>query len=836
MSPWWFVGLAAAAGPEWPCPVATCEWDPQATQTLAAVPLQVSPEAPLTWPVSDDHQWLELVLMPTAGPVRGRVLEVAWERAAHPVSDTLLGGRQVWAADATGSAPQALPVPLGTGTDDQGGTTALTGSRVVLKVPAGTTGATVRVLDRRTHVAVLAHQLTSEPTAWPLGPQERPAGADWGPFAIAPAGPLALPRPAALPAPVPVTTPLISRDGALWEADGRRAHLSGMNLVVQWDLPTADESERLAATLATLGVNLVRLRVFGVSRAALYEGEPVRVPTDEEWVLFDQLVDALARHGIRLALPLIAVDYRPGRGPEGTLDRALVARGLPIWRPEAMAHQQAAITGLLGRASTVRGVALARDPALAIVEIANESGLTRSWAAGAHDQLPMAWRSELETLWRSWLEARYATDDALALAWAGSLNPGLQPGESLATRVPLQPSNPRRWGSWPAQRRADLAAFHLGLDAAYYDGMRTFLEGALATTALVVGTQYLNVREANTLFADWPLGDSHHQLDQPSGPTQEQTRASLLAAPFDRGLRRTVGQAVLGQPFYLGEVNQGWPSPFDYEAPLVLSGLAARQGWSGYSWHIWSPRPWSADTPNAILGPMDLAANPTKLGQLPVAAAVLRGGLIQPAEGLLVQDGSVPGPVGTGFPVGTDTPGSGDLQLWLDHRVRTAFEPAALAPQPGAPGPVTWDPDETLVIDAPGVAAVISTGQTRRTTVLEAGGGPGAVSVVGLDAVPLDQAQRWLLTVGTRSANVGLLEASGHTIVARGDGPVLLAPYAGDIWLFGSHRRAPQVTRLGPDGAPDGTVPVSWARDRGAWRIDVAALPPSPWYTVTWPD
>jgi hypothetical protein len=76
-------------------------------------------------------------------------------------------------------------------------------------------------------------------------------------------------------------------------------------------------------------------------------------------------------------------------------------------------------------------LALKEDPALAMVEINNETSLVYHWQTGALDTLVTGeYRTELARQWNGWLANRYSSTDDLRAAWGGAQEdgPDLLPG------------------------------------------------------------------------------------------------------------------------------------------------------------------------------------------------------------------------------------------------------------------------------------------------------------------------------------------------------------------------------------------------------------------------
>ncbi len=79
--------------------------------------------------------------------------------------------------------------------------------------------------------------------------------------------------------------------------------------------------------------------------------------------------------------------------------------------------QKAYARRLLAHVNPYTGLALSKDPALAMVEINNENGLIHTWMAGDFDDLPEPFAGDLKRQWNAWLAKRYKDTGALSAAW-----------------------------------------------------------------------------------------------------------------------------------------------------------------------------------------------------------------------------------------------------------------------------------------------------------------------------------------------------------------------------------------------------------------------------------
>ena len=247
---------------------------------------------------------------------------------------------------------------------------------------------------------------------------------DWVPFII----PEQLPAPAwqaQPPAPITPRSPRVEVRGAHFYRGGERVRFFGINCAFGANLPTRAEAPIMAARLAALGINNVRLHHMDTSaypmglwrQAACY-----RELDAEALRRLDGLVDALAQRGISVDLNLhVGRDFAKALGmpPPGTEMGKLVS----LFVPEFIRLQKNYARTLLERTNTVRGVRYADDPAVALVEITNEDGFFMWDGDEKTRAFGEPYAGELRRQWNAWLLAKYGGAEKLRAAWAAGSEP-----------------------------------------------------------------------------------------------------------------------------------------------------------------------------------------------------------------------------------------------------------------------------------------------------------------------------------------------------------------------------------------------------------------------------
>ncbi len=229
---------------------------------------------------------------------------------------------------------------------------------------------------------------------------------------------------------------VVVRDGQFVTAnDGQRIRFWGCNLSSDEAFVDAATADCLARRLAQGGVNIARLHHLDNpwsvdGGGSLWKpGSTDRVHVDPAQLdRLHRVVAALKEQGIysnvnlKVSRTLTAADGFP----ESIAAAPGFQKRLDYFQERIVALQKDFARQLLAPKNPYTGFSLAEDPAVAVIEINNENSLlglrTRETGDGL-ETLPEPFRAELTARWNAWLAERYATDDALAQAWAAEATP-----------------------------------------------------------------------------------------------------------------------------------------------------------------------------------------------------------------------------------------------------------------------------------------------------------------------------------------------------------------------------------------------------------------------------
>ena len=217
----------------------------------------------------------------------------------------------------------------------------------------------------------------------------------------------------------------VSEDGH-YTIEGQRIRFLGVNVGAAGAFPDALRAEAHAARLARFGFNSVRFHhleaPWDKSRVLIdYASGTSRELSAERLDRMHYFIAKLAENGIYSNINLlVSREFQPadGLGPEisqmGWKDQHI----LGFFNDTALELHKEHARKLLTAPNPHRGgTPLARDPAVAFVEIMNENGLLQKWFEGVTDTMPERYRRDLQAKWNAWLRQRYESTSAMLAAW-----------------------------------------------------------------------------------------------------------------------------------------------------------------------------------------------------------------------------------------------------------------------------------------------------------------------------------------------------------------------------------------------------------------------------------
>lgn len=223
-------------------------------------------------------------------------------------------------------------------------------------------------------------------------------------------------------------------EGGHFVTDAGPIRFHATNLTGPANFPSHADADRLAARLARFGINGVRLHFMDTwyinfmprpTQAILADDAQTQRALDPKQLeKLDYLIAALKRRGIYVNMNLHVgrtLDERDGFPNIKELSWANKAIGQ--FEPRMIELQKEYAQQLLTHRNPYTGHAYTDEPAVAMIEISNEDGLTPHYYDGTLDRLPEPYASELRRQWNRWLHAAYADAAALQAAWTWKPEP-----------------------------------------------------------------------------------------------------------------------------------------------------------------------------------------------------------------------------------------------------------------------------------------------------------------------------------------------------------------------------------------------------------------------------
>ncbi len=220
-------------------------------------------------------------------------------------------------------------------------------------------------------------------------------------------------------------------------ANGRRIRFFGANCVADGAFPSRNYSWFIAGRLRKMGFNLVRFHHMDNpwSGSLFYNQPDTRHLNPDVLDRLDLFLAELKKNSVYADINLhVSRTFRQSDGVPYADSLGEFAKGFTIFDPLLIRLEKEYARQLLTHVNPYTGLSLANDPVMAMVEITNENSIFRFWNQGllkpfsAGGMLPMYHERLLDSLWNSFLTARYGTTTALASAWNSGL---VQEGDNV---------------------------------------------------------------------------------------------------------------------------------------------------------------------------------------------------------------------------------------------------------------------------------------------------------------------------------------------------------------------------------------------------------------------
>lgn len=361
------------------------------------------------------------------------------------------------------------------------------------------------------------------------------------------------------------------KEGAFAFADGTPIRFFGGNLSgeqVFVDKPAADS---LAAKLARMGVNCLRLHhmdaPWAVPNLFSQKGGAGRELDAKSLDQLDYLVHALKQKGIYVFLDLLVHrDFPRESIPAATPD--LGGKQVGIFARELIDLQKDYATRLLTHVNAYTGLAYKDEPAIMASEFINESTIFSTFGGNIVEGY---WWNRLDSLWQQ-QGGKPGTLASFDMDWSGP-RPKLKAG---------------RHGN---DEEASLR-FMKKLEAEYYNEMKKHLRGlgvryplTGSTLPLAVLPYQANNAELTDFIASneywdhpqvWKIGNDWNRILWAPFDNQSQ-----LLAPSRSMVQSLARFKVAGKPYIATEWNHNYPNEYVLEGAIMAAAYGDLQGFDG---------------------------------------------------------------------------------------------------------------------------------------------------------------------------------------------------------------------------------------------------------------
>jgi hypothetical protein len=214
------------------------------------------------------------------------------------------------------------------------------------------------------------------------------------------------------------------RNGHL-ATDTGRIRFWAVNIVGGGCTPTHEQAERVAARLARLGINCIR--IHHLDSGPIWGDSPNKLTIDPKQLeRLDYLIYQCKLHGVYTNVNLhVSRTLGSAEGFPHSELLPMFDKAVGQFEPRMIELQKKYARDLLTHVNPYTKTAYTDEPAVAFVEISNEDGIIFEWSNGKLDALPEPYATTFRELWNGWLRKKYGSTDKLREAWGGNATPEL---------------------------------------------------------------------------------------------------------------------------------------------------------------------------------------------------------------------------------------------------------------------------------------------------------------------------------------------------------------------------------------------------------------------------
>jgi hypothetical protein len=430
-------------------------------------------------------------------------------------------------------------------------------------------------------------------------------------------------------------------DGKFFNDNGRFL-IWGTNTSFSANFPEHADAEKVAARLARLGFNCLRLHHMDMRDIWGEEAGSLMVIDPGQMEKLDYFIYQLKMRGIYVNLNLHVsrkMDERDGFPDKDK--RPQFDKGLDNFYPPFIELQKQYARDLLEHVNPYTKTAYKDEPAIAMIEINNENSVVVQWARFGNIilNMPPPYSTEFQKQWNDFLSGKYRTTAALINAWELGASTGLQQEQSLeAGTIPLVDVNGTPFSPIAAN---DFCEFLFAIEEKYWIGMYRYIKDEIGAKQPVCGTQLQY--GSTTIQTKLDYTDSHSYWNNRTYPGERFDDDNWYIA--NRALANNLDEDLLpilatrrpaGRPHTVSEFNAPFPNRYEADAYPILAAFGRFQDWDGIFQFSYGGRRDGGFDVNMAASFLDLVGHPTKLAHMPACAAMFRRGDVAEGETLIL--------------------------------------------------------------------------------------------------------------------------------------------------------------------------------------------------------
>lgn len=229
---------------------------------------------------------------------------------------------------------------------------------------------------------------------------------------------------------------IVAKNGHFYESKtDTRVRFLGVSFAAHAAFPPHADADKVAARIAKLGINIVRLHHMDNDNWAANAHIWDPAYKDHQHIdagqldKLDYLIGQFKKNGVYVNINLhVSRQFTPDDGFPASVNNIPTSydKRVDEFDPRMIQLQKNYARDLLTHVNQYTHLSYADDPCVAVVEINNENSLVgEPWGPlGADlDTLPEPFRGELVGLWNKWLAKKYGSDAKIQAAWLKGVTP-----------------------------------------------------------------------------------------------------------------------------------------------------------------------------------------------------------------------------------------------------------------------------------------------------------------------------------------------------------------------------------------------------------------------------